>query len=816
MTASVRILTTSSVDSSPSILLIAPDGSRTLVNCGEGCQRSFIENSQRLSKVKTICLTHIGHDSIGGLPGSILTTSDAAAAAAASQILAAEAKTKNNNNNNNGAALSIAESSFPSLSTTPNEGSTKQKLANNSTTSKRAAPDQQDDHEGLDLLGPAGTRDFLHSLRHFMRREKFPVRVHEGKTTSHRCFGQQRTHNPAGGGKKKKGDGDVPFHFIVESIPFTETVQSTCRSDKKRPRLERAQSDSSMKRERQILSFCFTTPPVLGKFLPEKATELGVPKGPLFGQLKNGRSVTFVDNDGVQKTVESHQVVNPPCPGAGVFVLYYPTCEVGKQVFASNRFQSIIDSNDVTVDLVLHITAESVFTQLTSLHWKRDVGSDSQIQHVLLSSEGSALDVDGTPFRSAALGAISRSLLCNNIYPPPHHWAPMTDTNVPVFDGDHIRLGRSFMEYGLIPRSRKGFLDTLETTTQALEQEMRNLVEQSGAESFAARLLKDCSFVNANTSTASEGELIFTGTGSAVPCKHRNVTGILLKGRDGRGILLDVGEGTVGQLKRTSPDYPLELIKVVWISHPHADHHLGIIRFLHERDPSEPLLLIAPTPLFRFLDEYCSLEPSIRGSYIPMDCSNLMRENPVFVDQIKQSLGFSVCQTVPVKHCNHAYAVILDGTPFGRVVYSGDCRPSYKLAQIAQGADLLIHEATFEDGMETEAALKKHSTVGEALRVAHDMQVKCVILTHFSQRYPRIPPTPAQEHELPIVFAFDYMRLTPCNLMAASKLTPALRLLYPDESSSADAGSDDNTGRSSTHAVAAMSVPGLFAHKELL
>jgi len=32
--------------------------------------------------------------------------------------------------------------------------------------------------------------------------------------------------------------------------------------------------------------------------------------------------------------------------------------------------------------------------------------------------------------------------------------------------------------------------------------------------------------------------------------------------------------------------------------------------------------------------------------------------------------------------------------------------------------DLLIHEATFEDGMEEDAVLKRHSTVGDAIDVA--------------------------------------------------------------------------------------------------
>jgi len=169
--------------------------------------------------------------------------------------------------------------------------------------------------------------------------------------------------------------------------------------------------------------------------------------------------------------------------------------------------------------------------------------------------------------------------------------------------------------------------------------------------------------------------------------------------------------------------------------------------------------------------------------------------------------------SIPVEHCSHAYAIVLDGIPgFGRVAYSGDCRPSYRFAMAAKHANILIHEATFEDGMEEEAVFKRHSTIGEAIMVGRDSQAKTIILTHFSQRYPRIPPfslpspipgghQQEKKEENPnennneenppnklngtndnldhVIFAFDCMKLEPKNLLLAGKLTPALRLLYP-------------------------------------
>jgi ribonuclease Z len=43
--------------------------------------------------------------------------------------------------------------------------------------------------------------------------------------------------------------------------------------------------------------------------------------------------------------------------------------------------------------------------------------------------------------------------------------------------------------------------------------------------------------------------VLFLGTGSAMPSKYRNVSGILLRRRGGAGILLDAGEATLNQLQ---------------------------------------------------------------------------------------------------------------------------------------------------------------------------------------------------------------------------------------------------------------------------
>ncbi|KAH8076376.1 3'-tRNA processing endoribonuclease [Aureococcus anophagefferens] len=78
---------------------------------------------------------------------------------------------------------------------------------------------------------------------------------------------------------------------------------------------------------------------------------------------------------------------------------------------------------------------------------------------------------------------------------------------------------------------------------------------------------------------------------------------------------------------------------------------------------------------------------------------------------------------VRVNHCRDAYAVVL-AVGGARVAYSGDCRPSDAFAAAAargfpaSACEVLIHEATFDDGEVAHAVAKRHSTAYLAARAA--------------------------------------------------------------------------------------------------
>lgn len=102
----------------------------------------------------------------------------------------------------------------------------------------------------------------------------------------------------------------------------------------------------------------------------------------------------------------------------------------------------------------------------------------------------------------------------------------------------------------------------------------------------------------------SNDPILYTlGTGSAVPSRRRNVSGNLLVVPGYGSIILDAGEGTFGQLLRLfeTKEQFLEPLRCIYISHIHADHHLGLVNLvLHWKRVFSPL----PLPLLALINDF--------------------------------------------------------------------------------------------------------------------------------------------------------------------------------------------------------------------
>ncbi|KAJ3702903.1 hypothetical protein LUZ61_006608 [Rhynchospora tenuis] len=337
--------------------------------------------------------------------------------------------------------------------------------------------------------------------------------------------------------------------------------------------------------------------------------------------------------------------------------------------------------------------------------------------------------------------------------------------------------------------------------------------------------------------TREEMELVFLGTGSSQPSKHRNVSSIYVNLFEKGSLLLDCGEGTLGQLKRRfgvkGADEAVKSLRFIWVSHIHADHHTGLVRILALRShllkdvAHKPLIVIGPWPLERFLNAYAGLEnldmqfldcrQTIRMSesvqtnqvtsslFAPgskMESFKRKPGNPSeamdVLDRLKEVLsdaGLNSLYSVPVRHCPEAFGLVLEAkdrvsrianvSPGWKVVYSGDTRPCPALIEASKNATILIHEATFEDSMTEEAIAKNHSTTKEAIGVGVSAGVYRIILTHFSQRYPKIPVVDEVNIDKTCI-AFDLMSVNLADLPALPKVLPYLKRLFRNDTAADD------------------------------
>ena len=171
-------------------------------------------------------------------------------------------------------------------------------------------------------------------------------------------------------------------------------------------------------------------------------------------------------------------------------------------------------------------------------------------------------------------------------------------------------------------------------------------------------------------------------------------------------------------------------------------------------------------------------------------------------------LGISKLLNVKVNHCSQAYGVRIWTDEGWSLVFSGDTRPCNDLIELGKGATILIHEATFDNSKSEEAIQKKHSTVAEAYDVHRQMGSFRLILTHFSQRYPTIPPhfrfsdtsanvaddtkkySDATVTQPNAIFASDFLDLTFSDMLWAPAATAAMAVAFPV----ALDDDDENTG----------------------
>ena len=79
-----------------------------------------------------------------------------------------------------------------------------------------------------------------------------------------------------------------------------------------------------------------------------------------------------------------------------------------------------------------------------------------------------------------------------------------------------------------------------------------------------------------------------------------------------------------------------------------------------------------------------------------------------------------------------------------------------------------------EHDMIYDAVIKKHSTFTEAIKEGLNMKAKFTLLTHFSQRYTKMPLLDEIKGNPNVGIAFDMMTVHPDNMKFIPSIYPAL------------------------------------------
>ncbi|KAH8698624.1 hypothetical protein BGW36DRAFT_376496 [Talaromyces proteolyticus] len=541
-----------------------------------------------------------------------------------------------------------------------------------------------------------------------------------------------------------------------------------------------------------------------GKFDPKKAIEAGVPKGRAFGDLTNGISYTTEDG----RVVTPEMVLGPHRPGKGVAFIDIPSREYIDDFISRAEWQS-----------------KAVTSGLSVFFWilGPGVGEDRRILDFVARMKGCEHIVSSTDhcpnylaMKTAAMSSLRLARInSDNFQVPVHdnHTLPQTGTRR---ENESISIEKKAWrtsELGLIVDMEPKFsinetevvntlnpLQFISRIPRAAEQRLKIIQQRLRKPHVIHKVME---MRDGLPPLAEEAEVFTLGTGSSTPSKHRNVSATLLH-VPGKGYyLFDCGENTLGQLKRSfAPDElreVMENLRVIWISHLHADHHLGTVSVIKEwykvnyqkhqsgsmpkADSIEDILrqkrlcVISDGMFIQWLEEYAGVEEFGFDMLLPLSASPYLQSGrghrtslvyrhcrpdgtypdggpsatTIYFDQkshltelLQKATGLKNFGAVHVIHCKGAMAVTFEWEQGFKVSYSGDCRPSVKFAQLGKNSTLLIHEATFENDMVGSAIAKKHSTAAEAIEIGRRMNARMLLLTHFSQRYAklsRVDPT---------------------------------------------------------------------------
>ena len=748
----------------PPSLLLVTDTQRYLFNCGEDVHRLSIEHKIKRTKLQNVFITRLSWRNLGGLP-----------------CLAISLKAMGSN--------------------------------------------------AIHLYGPKELELFQKSLQVFLKREL--INFDTPGSSVH------DTSPPSG------YSDDIITITTVELLPRKEESPTESDSDSNNEEEAWQESQGSRTKRPKLMSpprlgtvaaFICKLVDTRGKFNAQRATELGLPMGPLCKKLLAGESVPLPNG----RIVHPSDVIGPEQRGPTFVVFECPHVGFIHSVTTHPQLQSdAFTSTNQSLMLIVHMAPGEVLRNEEYCRWVASFGENTK--HLILNETQCPREV-------ALRGMTKIQCHLHLMNPSVHHLPVIPDQKAdgvsvfPFLPRGSVVVGKVLMKYHLKPVGSAG-VDLSNTLSPMEEEVAERMAEVRFSTSQPDQLPSFDDSDHTTVTSAAEGSvhpteenrsvdisetvanvaappsnlrtlppphasigkpptlpvltpddalITFLGTGASNPSKYRNVSGILLQTPTSGNLMLDCGEGTLAQLYKCFGDRQgddiIRNLRTVFVSHIHGDHHLGLISILQRRasllrgadrraaGKSEKTVVVCPWMVNKWLMEYCRMCERIEYQLVN---SRELRACPTPVSQLQTEVSI---QTVPVIHCKAAYGVVIQHQSGWKVVYSGDTRPCPALAEAGRDATLLIHEATFEDDMQSDAEAKKHCTISEALGIAQKMNPGFTILTHFSQRYPKVSTALLKEEYLTskVAMAFDCMSVTLKELHTLPTYLPAMKEIFAE------------------------------------
>jgi ribonuclease Z len=270
-------------------------------------------------------------------------------------------------------------------------------------------------------------------------------------------------------------------------------------------------------------------------------------------------------------------------------------------------------------------------------------------------------------------------------------------------------------------------------------------------------------------------KLIFLGTAGSFPTSHRSLPAIAIQHAQTL-CLFDCGEGLQRQIFTAGIKFrhPLK----IFITHLHGDHILGLPGLLQTMsllNLDKPVEVYGPQGILDFIVNivklirfhltfplkifevnegvaytdpkytvhcvwadhnipnlaYALQETERPGRFFPQKARDLgVPEGPLW-SQLQRGENITLASGRLIAPSE----VLGSPRPGRKIVYTGDTKPCPSVIRLAKNADILIHDATFDDALQERAISHGHSTPSQAASIAKRAQVKHLILTHLSSRY---------------------------------------------------------------------------------